>query len=227
MGTATDGGGFDALNRLSHLVDPVRRRLYEFVTSRTSPVTREEAAAATGITRTLAAYHHHKLTGAGLIEAGTARPEGRGGPGAGRPAKRYARADRELSVTLPARSYLLMADVLADAVAEDDTGSVRAAAARAARRAGRAVTDAGPEKVDLETALVDCGYEPARTDDGDIELRNCPFHQLSETHTELVCGLNLDMIQGVLEGAGEPEDRAVLCPREGRCCVVIRGSATP
>lgn len=207
----------DDLMALSALVDPVRRDLYEHVAAQTGTVTREEAAAAAGISRTLAAYHLDKLAEAGLLDVGYARPDGRGGPGAGRPAKHYRRAFRELSVTLPARSYAVMADVLATALAADETGSVRAAAARAAKNIGLA---AG-ESADLATALQNAGYEPAVTPAGDIELRNCPFHQLAATHTELVCGLNKELVAGVLHGVGQPGDRAELVPREGRCCVVI------
>ncbi|MGH3181600.1 MAG: helix-turn-helix domain-containing protein [Streptosporangiaceae bacterium] len=221
--STTGGDGLDGLAALSNLVDPVRRRLYEYVTSRSGPVTREEAAAAAGIGRTLAAYHLDKLTGSGLIEAGYARPGGRGGPGAGRPAKHYVRADRELSVSVPARSYLLMASVLAGAVAADPTGAVRAAAARAARQIGRAAAGGS----DLEMALRGCGYEPARTKDGGIVLRNCPFHQLSKSHVDLVCGLNRDLIDGLLEGAGPGGGEAVLAPKDGRCCVVIRHCEAP
>lgn len=219
---STSNAGLDALPELSNLVDPVRRRLYEYVAAQRTPVTREGAAAATGITRTLAAYHLDKLTDAGLIDAGYARPAGRkGGPGAGRPAKQYTRTRQELSVTLPARSYLLMADLLAEAVEADQTGSVRTAATRHARQTGR---DAAAG-TDLDAALDALGYEPAHTPDGDIELHNCPFHQLSQAHTDLVCSLNLDLITGLLEGAGEPIDRAELVPHEGRCCVVIHPPA--
>jgi predicted ArsR family transcriptional regulator len=213
-----EGDGLDALAALSNLVDPVRRHLYEYVISRSEPVTREEAAGAAGIGRTLAAYHLDKLAESGLIGAGYARPEGRGGPGAGRPAKHYERADRELSVSVPARSYLLMASVLAEAVSADTTAAVRTAAARAARQFGRAAAHGS----DLETALRGCGYEPARTKDGDIVLRNCPFHQLAKSHVELVCGLNRDLIDGLLEGADQGKGEAVLAPQDGRCCVVIR-----
>ncbi len=220
-----NSGGLEALPQLSNLVDPVRRRLYDFVAEQPDPVTREGAAAATGITRTLAAYHLDKLADAGLIEAGYARPAGRsGGPGSGRPAKHYVRAEEELMVTLPERSYLLMADLLAAAVEADPTGSVRATATQHAREVGLAAAeDSG---TDLEAALHALGYRPFGTQGGDIELRNCPFHRLSQTHTDLVCSLNLDLVSGLLEGAGEPIDRAELAPRDARCCVVIHPSST-
>jgi predicted ArsR family transcriptional regulator len=222
----SDRDPLDALPQLSTLVDPVRRRLYEFVAAQQGPVTREDAAEATGISRTLAAYHLDKLTDAGLVAAGFARPAGRrGGPGAGRPTKHYTRATRELTVTLPSRSYLVMADLLAAAVEADHTGSVRTSAARHARDTGR--TAAANTEGNLETALQALGYEPTQTAEGDIEMRNCPFHQLSQAHADLVCHLNLDLIHGLLEGAGQRIERAELDPHEGRCCVLIHPPAQP
>jgi len=69
------------------LDDPVRRRLYVYVTGRGEAVGRDEAAGALGIGRPLAAYHLDKLVDLGLLTASYQRPKGRRGPGAGRPAK--------------------------------------------------------------------------------------------------------------------------------------------
>jgi predicted ArsR family transcriptional regulator len=215
VGTSEDPG-HDPISELSSLDDPVRRRLYEYVGARDGPVAREDAAAATGISRTLAAYHLDKLADAGLLATSYARPAGRSGPGAGRPAKRYVRARRELTVSVPPRDYALLAGVLAEAVAADRSGAAREAAAEAAHAAGEAA--GGP---DLMTALRTCGYEPAEITEGCVELRNCPFHRLADRHTELVCGLNLHLMRGLLAASGEPPGRAVLAPRPGRCCVVL------
>ncbi|MFF0537338.1 helix-turn-helix transcriptional regulator [Streptomyces coelicoflavus] len=206
----------DAISDLSSLDDAVRRRLYDYVRTRDEPVGREEAAGAAGISRTLAAYHLDKLADAGLLTTSYARAAGRGGPGAGRPAKRYARTDEELSVSVPPRDYGLLAGVLAEAVAADDSGTVREAVAAAAHAAGRS---AGGE--DLTSALRGCGYEPATTAEGGVDLRNCPFHRLAREHTELVCWLNLHLVRGLLEAGGQPAGRAVLAPRPGHCCVVV------
>ncbi len=207
----------DDLTQLSNLADPLRRSLYEFVVSQHRPVTREEAAGATGAARGLAAYHLDKLAEAGLLDFSYARPEGRGGPGAGRPAKRYVRAAHEISVSVPARSYLLMAEVLAKAVDSDPSGQMRRSAGEAARASGRE-TGTG---TDVPTTLRDCGYEPHDLPDGTIEMRNCPFHQLVSSHTGLVCDLNLDLVSGILEGHDDDPRRARLDPSAHRCCVVI------
>lgn len=64
--------GADAMAALAVLGDESRRRLLEFVRRARRPVTREEASAAVGISRKLAAFHLDKLVASGLLEAGTA-----------------------------------------------------------------------------------------------------------------------------------------------------------
>jgi predicted ArsR family transcriptional regulator len=71
------------LASLSSLDDPVRSRLYRYVSGCAGPVGRDEAAAAAGIGRALAVYHLDKLVETGLLTASYQRPAGRGGPGAG------------------------------------------------------------------------------------------------------------------------------------------------
>src|SRR5690606_22974571 len=106
---------------------------------------------------------------------------------------------------------------------DDEDGAVRRALLRAARSQGRTLAheQAGAE---LAGVLRQLGYEPAGTPDGDVDLRNCPFHRLSRRHTQLVCGMNQALLEGVLEGRGEDPGRAEVCPREGRCCVVLRAA---
>jgi len=128
-------GGPD-LASLSTLDDPVRRRLYEVVAWQDGPVGRDEAAAAAGVGRALAVYHLDKLVESGLLTASYQRPPGRSGPGAGRPAKLYARSDREFAVTVPPREYELAARLLVQAVAADPSGRSRTALGEAAHRFG-------------------------------------------------------------------------------------------
>jgi len=52
-----------------------------------------------------------------------------------------------------------------------------------------------------------------------VTLTNCPFHVLAREHTDLVCGMNLRLLDGLLEGAGAAELTARLQPTPGRCCV--------
>lgn len=211
----------DAMAGLSALADPVRRRLYEYVAGQDAPVRRDAAADAAGVSRTLAAYHLDRLADAGLLTTSYARPEGQTGPGAGRPAKLYQRTEDELSVSVPPRSYDVLAGVLADAVSGDASGAVREALLAAAAQEGRRATRHGE---DLLVTLRRRGYEPEPVD-GDIDLRNCPFHHLAQRHVELVCGLNHALLRGLLSARGQDPDCAQLAPRPGHCCVVIRAAA--
>jgi len=210
------------LASLSSLDDPVRRRLYEVVAERTEPVGRDEAAAAAGVGRALAAYHLDKLVEAGLLTAFYQRPPGRSGPGAGRPAKLYSRSDREFAVTVPPREYELAARLLVQAVESDPSGQSRATLRDASRRLGVELSCRFPRgNASLEAALARHGYEPRRGDDGVIRLRNCPFHQLAKHHKDVVCGMSLGLIEGIVAGLGAECVRPVLDPRPGHCCVTI------
>jgi predicted ArsR family transcriptional regulator len=218
-------GGPD-LASLSSLDDPLRRRLYEVVTSHPGPVSRDEAASEAGIGRALAVYHLDKLVESGLLTASYARPPGRRGPGAGRPAKVYARSDREFAVTVPPREYELAARLLVQAVEADPSARSRAVLAEAARRLGAELgsafeRDAGDR--DVKGVLTQQGYEPCGGADGVIRLRNCPFHQLAEQHREVVCGMNLALVEGLVDGLGADGLRPVLDPQPGHCCVTIGG----
>jgi predicted ArsR family transcriptional regulator len=215
----------DPVSSLSSLDDPVRRRLYEVVCERAEPVGRDEAAAAAGVGRALAVYHLDKLAEAGLLTASYQRPPGRGGPGAGRPAKRYARSDREFAVTVPPREYELAARLLIQAIESDPSGRSRATLADAARRLGSELGSRyhGHGGDNLMGALARQGYEPRRGEDGVTRLRNCPFHQLAEHHRDIVCGMNLGLIEGIVSGLAAAGARPVLDPRPGHCCVAIGG----
>jgi predicted ArsR family transcriptional regulator len=74
--------------------------------------------------------------------------------------------------------------------------------------------------------LTDYGYEP-QIAGKTISLANCPFHTLARNQTEIVCGMNLDLIEGVLEGLGADGLRARLAPSPGRCCVTVEPAPAP
>lgn len=217
---------------LSVLDDPVRRSLYFYVANAHGEVGREEAAQAVGTSHTLAGFHLDKLAEEGLLETSFRRLSGRQGPGAGRPAKLYRRSDRQLSVSLPQRSYELAARIMTDAIAASGTENVVTLLGRRARLEGERISDdaktrAGsrPGKKRLLAgalaALAAQGYEPERTGD-EIRLRNCPFHSLAAEHKELVCGMNLALIDGVISGLGITGVEPVLDPKPGMCCVALR-----
>ena len=207
------------LDALAALGEPTRRALYAYVAAQDRAVSRDEAASATATKRATAAFHLERLVDDGLLEARFARVSGRTGPGAGRTAKLYARARRQIAVSLPPRRYEIAAEVLASALeaAEREAAPVREAVAHAAGQAGRQIATGG---ADLAEVLSRSGYEPKRGPDGCIHLANCPFHDLLARHVDLVCAMNLHLLRGLIGelGAGA---HARLDPAEGRCCVTI------
>ena len=201
---------------ITALGDPVRRRLYDYVVAQDHEVGRAEAAEAAGIQRTLAAFHLDRLAGAGLLDVVFRRPQGRGGPGAGRPAKLYRRSEADHVVSLPPRDYGTAAALLAEVV---DAVGAEAGLEEVARRHGRAAGAAAAEE-GVEEVLARQGYAPYREGEA-VRMRNCPFHALAREFPPLTCGMNLALIDGLLEGMGETGLSARLRPRPGDCCVEI------
>ncbi|CAM4201437.1 helix-turn-helix domain-containing protein [Nocardiopsis rhodophaea] len=228
--------GIDAVGLLS---DPLRRRLYDFVVESGGEVSRAEAAEAVGAQRTLVAFHLDKLAAAGLLDVARRKVSGRDGPGSGRPAKLYRRAERQLSVQLPPRDYETAALVLAEAVrrhgaeealhqAAREEGVRRGAALRAAADRPRSSSPTAGEPAgdalsldDLARHLERLGYEPVPDPDhaDAVRLRNCPFHTLARDVPPVACGMNLELLRGLLEGAGAEEVTARMAPLREGCCV--------
>lgn len=216
---------------LSVLDDPVRRSLYFYVVRRHGEVSRDEAARAVGTSHTLAGFHLDRLAEEGLLDTTFRRLSGREGPGAGRPAKLYRRSEKQLAVSLPERSYELAARIMASAIEGSETQSAGAALKKTARREGerisadvRARAGSRPARKRLIAAAVSAlaanGYEPEHTA-GEIRLRNCPFHSLAAEHKNLVCGMNLALIEGIVAGLDIPGAKATLDPKPGMCCVAL------
>jgi predicted ArsR family transcriptional regulator len=217
------------VSAVAALAEPTRRRLYEHVARQPAPVSRDEAAASVAVPRATAAFHLDRLVDDGLLEVHFERRTGRTGPGAGRPAKLYRRADCAVEVSFPERHYELAGDLLASAMAaaEDSGEPPRAALGRLAyergRKLGEGASPAGGREAALRV-LADHGFEP-RLDEGVVTLANCPFHTLAREHTELVCGMNLRLVDGVLDGVPAAGLAARLQPSPGRCCVRLDPSA--
>jgi len=217
----------DDLSALRLLDEPARRRLYDWVAGQDEPVGREQAAAATGLSRALATFHLDKLADAGLLEASYRRLSGRVGPGAGRPARVYRRADREFSVTVPERRYENVADLFASALERISGGGPPAELREAAHEMGWSLSSgtrgrSRSGRTRLIHALEGGGYEPVTDSVGTIRLRNCPFDALTDAHRQLVCGTNLALAEGIAEGAGATGFEPVLDTQPGLCCVTFR-----
>ena len=102
----------------------------------------------------------------------------------------------------------------------------------AARDAGRSLAERVGEQAGARptlsallavttSVLRDYGYEP-RTDPDGVTLANCPFHALAQDYTELVCGMNLALLTGLVDSLERPGLEARLEPTRGQCCVRLR-----
>ena len=126
----------DPVSAIALLDEPTRRRLYEFVAAQDEPVSRDQAGAAAGISRELAAFHLDRLAAGGLLVTEYRRLGARRGPGGGRPAKLYRRSREDVAVSLPARDYERLATDLADALGDVKGRSAATAAAGVATTRG-------------------------------------------------------------------------------------------
>lgn len=224
-----------ALDDVAVLAEPMRRALYAHVVGQPEPVGRDAAAAAIGISRSLAAFHLDRLVDAGLLDVTYRRLSGRSGPGAGRPSKLYRRSPRNLELSLPARRYELAARLFAEALSSGAAGEASTSDAldasarsfgeslgREARRRAGPRPGRGPLVAAAMTVLEEAGFEPAAGEREVIALRNCPFDAIAQTHRDLVCGMNLSLMDGVIAGLRATGIHAELDRQPGMCCVVWR-----
>lgn len=226
----------DPIATIALLAEPNRQRLYDLVVENAAPVGRDDAAAALGMSRELAAFHLDRLVDAGLLATEHHRRGTRTGPGAGRPAKFYRRAEFDVAVSLPPRRYDLAADLMAtaldargaasgpDALARvaRDRGAATGAATGAARRTAGRGSGHRPSLTELIEILSAAGFQPeVDPSSGTVRLRNCPYNALTADHRDLTCGMNLAWAQGVLDGWGGPATVA-FDPVPGRCCVTFQ-----
>lgn len=226
---------------LEMLADPQRRAVYEVVCQDGQPLSRDQVGSAAGISGALAAFHLEKLVQAGLLVADARAPAG-SVPKVGRPAKRYWRSQLQIDLTLPARQYGLAGQLLAAALeaaaAGEDAGD---AARRLAHAQGRELAHQNPPGhrpepdphplTGVRERLQALGYAPAEHGDR-VTLRNCPFQAIVQVARDVACGMNLALLEGLLDGL-PVRDRviATLEPQADGCCVALtlcgQGDVTP
>ncbi len=220
------------ISAVAALDEPTRRRLYDYVVRQPEPVSRDDAVAALELPRTTAAFHLDRLVDEGLLDVVYQRLTGRTGPGAGRPAKLYRRSDQHVAVSLPQRRYDLAGRLLSSALehAERSGDSPRAVLDQRAYQMGKELGDTArstagdPDTRQTVLGVLEAyGFEP-RIEGGDVTLGNCPFHALAQDYTALVCGMNLRLLDGLLDGLATTGLTAHLDPAPPRCCVRLQAA---
>lgn len=181
-------------------LDGTRAQVLTAIRTAPAPVTVEELARELGLHPNSVRFHTAALEDEGLVRRD---PQATGRKGRPRSAFRPTAAGFRSGQ----RSYLALASVLIsqlDARSGDPTS--------AARDAGRAwgehlAADLGPGRGDRVQAAVDVlddlGFEPVPGRD-EIHLHNCPFRELVDAHQDVVCAIHHGLLDGVVNGAGDP-----------------------
>ncbi|MGN6799010.1 MAG: helix-turn-helix domain-containing protein [Gaiellaceae bacterium] len=104
------------MDRLDALGDPALRTTVLLVRAAPKPLTADDVADRLDISRSVARWRLERLVEAGLVIVAFERRSGRGGPGAGRPAKTYAAAPETTAVEFPPRHYEALVARLLDAL---------------------------------------------------------------------------------------------------------------
>ena len=142
-----------------------------------------------------------RLHTAALRDAGLVTQSGRARGGRGRPLTVYS--PTEQGSRAGHRNYEVLAEVLVDHIAT--TAADPTAAARAAGRTwgARLAADREDTASLAPTILDELGFEPDHIG-STIELRNCPFRELVDSHQRVVCALHAGMLDGLAERDGAP-----------------------
>jgi predicted ArsR family transcriptional regulator len=171
-----------------------------------------ELARQSGLHPNTVRVHLDQLTEVGLVTGETIRSGGRGRPSIRYRANEPPDDDR----------YRLLSSMLATAITDGDRDGPSPAAEAAGRHWGQRLAAASPRTdatsdprrsaPEAVTALFDqLGFAPAGDDDR-LVLHDCPYRELAEQHPDVICGLHLGMLRGVLDAHGAPGDDAWLDP---------------
>jgi predicted ArsR family transcriptional regulator len=183
-----------------------RARVLELLQHSARPVGSGEVASKTGLHPNTARFHLDGLVSAGLAERTMERREV-----PGRPRALYTSRPDHLA-TGP-RSYRLLAEILTSYLASQSRRP-GAEAQSAGEAWGHALAQQAPHPAStgdaqatriLTDTLEEIGFAPQATGRGSsrqILLRHCPFREAAVEHREVVCGVHLGLMRGLLTELG-------------------------
>ena len=208
------------LAAVASLGDEKRRQIFELIAASDGAVGRDDAALALGLPRSTASFHLDRLVQDGLLAVEFHKASGKSGPGSGRPAKMYRQAAGEVAASIPDRNYDLAGELLVAAI-EHSTATGSAVGESLLATSYRKGHDLAAGSPSLEDFMAGEGYQPRSDGAGGFVLGNCPFHQLSDGHSEVVCAMNGSFLQGAAAACGEQEERVAPNSVPGQCCARI------
>jgi predicted ArsR family transcriptional regulator len=191
------------------------------------PLSAAEVAEARGLHLNTARFHLDGLVAEGLAER-TSEP--RDLPG--RPRILYS-AD---GPPPGPRSYALLAEMLTGLVASLKDSKLAAVDAGRAWGGHLVERSAPSQQVDVEEAVTRLnrvlnaiGFEPEAVPgktkrDTEVRLHHCPFREVAQRHSDVVCTIHLGLMQGALEALRAPVEATALDPfvRPSLCVARLR-----
>ena len=212
----------DVVSKIPGPVDPARHRVLagvsrvqvlEVLRAQTAPLAVVVVADRVGLHPNTVRLHLDQLVEAGLVAR---EPEPRDRPG--RPRLVYVATpstggpDGGDHEGAGRDGYRLLAEILASHL--EGTTSHGAAEATAAGRSWGRMVSAEPTSTPVSARqatdhlvqlLDELGFAPRTTGPTDpIELHRCPFRQVAEKHSPVVCGVHLGLMQGALDELASP-----------------------
>jgi predicted ArsR family transcriptional regulator len=191
----------------AHGLGPSRARVLALLQDAGEPMSAHDVGARLGLHANSVRFHLDALVDAGLVtrdrEVRTTR---------GRPRVRYAATT--LAPRASRREYRALSTLLADVLHDrlPDAGSIAEQAglrwAQTMPSGDRSGVASEPAALELLVdTLADVGFESRVTgerDDLRVEVSHCPFLEVAEGREDVVCGIHLGLMRGVLERAGAP-----------------------
>jgi predicted ArsR family transcriptional regulator len=199
-----------------------RADVLETLRSAPAPMTIVELADALDVHPNTARFHLEALIDSGQVERVDADHRGPGRP------PQLFRAARRMDPGGPTR-YRVLADILTQGLAAENDPSARAL--DIGRAWGRGVP--APPSDTPEGALVglldEFGFAPEQSASHQVRLRHCPFLELAETRSSVVCPIHLGLMQGALESWHSPigVDRLEAFAEPDLCLVHLTAEGDP
>lgn len=165
----------------------------------------------------VARHHLDKLAVDGYLDVTHRRPNGRSGPGAGRPAKFYTVSGKQIDVHFPTHRHDVLSDMLVRIINRIAPDNIREIAEAVGAEVGRELASeiGTPEDSGYEgavravvRAMTGIGFGVSSDIAGQrLLMSHCPFGETAAAHPEVVCSLDRGMVSGLmgsLEHACDP-----------------------
>jgi predicted ArsR family transcriptional regulator len=192
------------------LGDPTRRAIYIAVRESAESLTTADVAKLFTLHPNVARHHLERLADDGYLKVSHRRAAGKGGPGAGRPAKCYEATAKEVSVHFAPRRFEMLVEMLMrvlDEVAPDNVGAVAEAVGRSYGE--ELASEIGvPDEPGYDgavravaSAMTGLGFSVDPDVSGQRLLTShCPFGEAATSHPEVICSLDRGIVAGMFGG---------------------------